>query len=195
MRHARARFLERGFRTVRTEDLASELGISKKTLYRFFRSKNEIVMAVARDLTAEIDDDVSPLFESDAPFEARFPLLIRSIARHVGSIGGAFMADLALSAPEVWQEIDRFRRERILGRLEGLIERGIRDGAVDPAVNAKLFVAIVSSIAASVFTPEQLMRLGVGPRDVVRFVLRLLSVGILTEKGRAALAVEETNER
>jgi len=42
-------FLQRGFVRVTADDIAAELGISKATLYREFRSKEDILRAVVRD--------------------------------------------------------------------------------------------------------------------------------------------------
>lgn len=191
---ARQRFLAQGFSSVRTEDLAKELGISKKTLYRLFYSKNQLVMEVAKSLTADIEMELKPVFEGAMPFPDKFQRLLKGIARNVGSMSGHFLADLGRHAPEVWEEIDRFRRERILGRLKGVIDQGIAEGYVHPSVNPELFVTVVYTVAQHVFTPEGLMRLGVGPRDVISFVLRLFSLGILTEKGRIYLEEEKKRD-
>ena len=191
---ARQRFLAQGFSSVRTEDLAKELGISKKTLYRLFESKNQLVMEVARSLTGDIEEQLQPVFEGDLPFPAKFQRLLKGIAHNVGSMSGHFLTDLGRHAPEVWAEIDRFRRERILGRLKGVIDQGIAEGYVHPSVNSELFVTVVYSVAQNVFTPERLMQLGIGPRDVISFVLRLFSLGILSEKGRNYLKEEQTDD-
>src|SRR5437660_5734616 len=46
---ARAHFLTHGFRGVTMADLAAELGMSKKTLYAHFESKDALLEAVLRD--------------------------------------------------------------------------------------------------------------------------------------------------
>ncbi|MFP4432671.1 MAG: TetR/AcrR family transcriptional regulator [Spirochaetaceae bacterium] len=192
--HARRQFLDQGFSTVRTEDLAKELGISKKTLYRLFSSKNELVLEAARALMGDIDEELGSLFASDMPFPDKFRRILASVARHVGTIGRHFMVDIARYAPEVWEEIDRFRRERVLSRLKGVIDQGISEGYVHASVNSELFVATVYSIAQNVLTPERLSSLGVGPRDVVDFALRLFTVGILTTEGRNYLEKGEIDD-
>src|SRR5438876_11880615 len=50
---ARGHFFRHGFRSVTLDDLAEELGISKKTLYAYFPGKFDLVEAVLADkLTA-----------------------------------------------------------------------------------------------------------------------------------------------
>jgi AcrR family transcriptional regulator len=46
---ARAHFFSHGFRSVTMDDLAVELGISKKTLYAYFPGKFDLLEAVLAD--------------------------------------------------------------------------------------------------------------------------------------------------
>src|SRR5246127_811057 len=51
---ARAHFFNHGFRSVTMDDLAAELGISKKTLYAHFASKSALLEAVLTDKFASV---------------------------------------------------------------------------------------------------------------------------------------------
>src|SRR6266436_5920479 len=51
---ARAHFFSHGFRSVTMDDLAAELGISKKTLYAHFASKTVLLEAVLADKFASV---------------------------------------------------------------------------------------------------------------------------------------------
>src|SRR6266436_1564863 len=51
---ARAHFFNHGFRSVTMDDLAAELGISKKTLYAHFASKTVLLEAVLADKFASV---------------------------------------------------------------------------------------------------------------------------------------------
>src|ERR1700719_3513455 len=52
---ARAHFLSHGFRSVTMDDLADELGISKKTLYAHFPGKIDLLEAVLADKFASVE--------------------------------------------------------------------------------------------------------------------------------------------
>src|SRR5579885_2816455 len=54
---ARRLLLAHGYARFTMADLATELGMSKKTLYLYFRSKHAIVGAVIEDMAAEIRRD------------------------------------------------------------------------------------------------------------------------------------------
>src|SRR5438094_10545108 len=52
---ARAHFFSHGFRSVTMDDLAGELGISKKTLYAHFPGKIDLLQAVLADKFAGVE--------------------------------------------------------------------------------------------------------------------------------------------
>src|ERR1043165_3696150 len=52
---ARAHFFGHGFRSVTMDDLAQELGISKKTLYAHFPGKFDLLEAVLADKFADVE--------------------------------------------------------------------------------------------------------------------------------------------
>src|SRR6476659_11131852 len=52
---ARAHFFSHGFRRVTMDDLADELGVSKKTLYAHFPSKIALLEAVLADKFASVE--------------------------------------------------------------------------------------------------------------------------------------------
>src|SRR5689334_7532618 len=56
--HARKHFFAHGFRGVTMEELARDLGMSKKTLYQSFSGKLELLHAVIADKAASIDADL-----------------------------------------------------------------------------------------------------------------------------------------
>src|SRR5437588_7649843 len=56
---ARAHFFAHGFRSVTMDDLATELGMSKKTLYAEFPSKTALLRAVLLDKFASVEKDLA----------------------------------------------------------------------------------------------------------------------------------------
>ena len=51
---ARGHFLRHGFRAVTMDDLAAEMGVSKKTLYVHFPTKGELLKAVVLQKVGEL---------------------------------------------------------------------------------------------------------------------------------------------
>src|SRR5919109_5061195 len=80
---ARHHFFTHGFRGVTMDDLAEELGMSKKTLYVFFPSKTDLVRAVLLDKFHSVESDLEQIvsaFPEDAL--AALQQLLACMQRH-----------------------------------------------------------------------------------------------------------------
>src|ERR1700710_538120 len=80
---ARRHFLAHGFRGVTMDDLAAELGMSKKTLYAHFSGKSELLQAVVEDKLRSADADFGAItckFSTD--FLGALQELLACVRRH-----------------------------------------------------------------------------------------------------------------
>ena len=189
---AGARFIAYGFSNTTMDDVASRLGMSKKTVYRYFDSKKDIVRTYVREQLSHIRDQVNTLFGNPhLSFVEQVSGVLDLVAAQLSRIGDPFMADLARHAPEVWQEIEEAREEMVFSRLEGLIREGIDEGVVKPEVNPRIMVRIVVTVARNIVTLRSLMELNARAEDVVSTLKAMMYEGILTEEGRTRLQEKE----
>src|SRR5437763_14226273 len=84
---ARDHFFAHGFRGVTMDDLAAELGMSKKTLYAQFPSKTALVRAVMLDKFRSVETDLDTIMTRSAadPLTA-LQQLLACMQRHTGEI-------------------------------------------------------------------------------------------------------------
>src|SRR5213595_4359654 len=84
---ARAHFFSHSFRSVTMDDLAEELGISKKTLYAHFPSKIALLEAVLADKFAGVEaklEEITRAFPHD--FSAALHELLANTQRELDEI-------------------------------------------------------------------------------------------------------------
>jgi AcrR family transcriptional regulator len=167
------------------DEIATQLGMSKKTLYRFFGSKRELVRAVVAEHLEVVRGHVEEAFATPGlSMVDRLTRILRVVSRTLARIGEPFLADLARHAPEVWDEIERFRQEVVFSRLEGLITEGIREGVVRSDVNAYIVTQMLVTVARGMLVPSVLVELDVRAEEVANNLGGLLYGGILSEEGR-----------
>ena len=113
---ARRHFFAHGFRGVTVDDLAAELGMSKKTLYAHFRSKPAIVEAAILDKFHELETEMEAITGMHtADFVAGLRALLGCVMRHTAEIQPAFLRDIRRDSPELFEMIDK-RRGAIIQR-------------------------------------------------------------------------------
>src|SRR5215470_3829155 len=86
---ARRYFFSHGFRSVTMDDLAAELGMSKKTLYAAFASKSDLLRAVLLDKFRSIEIDLDGIMSSrSSDVLASLQELLACVQRHAERSSG-----------------------------------------------------------------------------------------------------------
>src|SRR5881392_2866270 len=182
---ARVHFFSHGFRSVTMDDLAEELGISKKTLYAHFPGKIELLEAVLADKFGDVEAKLKEVTRAHPhDFPATLHALLANTQRELDEIKPPFVRDMRQKAPQVFKVVERRRAaliERFFGRL--FIE-GQRTGMVRKDVPAKLMIEILLAMVQAIMNPPKMEELGMMPREGFAGILKIVLEGALTGKGR-----------
>jgi AcrR family transcriptional regulator len=180
---ARRHFFAHGFRGATMDELARELGMSKKTLYVSFPGKLDLLHAVIAAKAASIDADLTPITgDKDAPFQQRLARLLECMQKHAAEIHPAFVRDMRREAPEVFQTIERVRREILQRHFGRLFEQGRRDGLVRKDIPVRLLIEVLLGAVQAVVNPQKVEELGVTPKTAMLTVLGVVLEGVLVRK-------------
>jgi len=143
---ARAHFFLHGFRGVTMDDLALEMGMSKKTLYAHFPSKTALLQAVMRDKISSVEADLErAMSETPDDFPARLQALLFCLRTHTNEIGERYVRDVRREAPELFALVQQRRRELIQRHFGKLLQDGRKAGMIRKDIPATM-PSIPSSI-------------------------------------------------
>jgi AcrR family transcriptional regulator len=179
---ARSHFFQHGFRGVTMDDLASEMGMSKKTLYVHFQSKRELLDAAIEQKLSGFGTEMDAVQGAREDFADTLRRLLECMRRQAQEIGATFVRDLSKEDPSLFLKIKTRRRE-IIGRTFGrVLGAGQKAGAVRRDVSADLLVEILLGVADAVATPENLAVKRMTPSEVLSAILSVFLNGVLTER-------------
>jgi AcrR family transcriptional regulator len=182
---ARALFLQRGFLRVTADDIAGELGMSKATLYKVFPSKEEILRAVVRGILNEIMSHVEGLIrDGSLGFVEKMVALFTYVGTRISRFPPVLIRDLQRSVPDIWKEIDDFRRDKIFKNFKVILEAGRREGFFREDVDIDLLLRMFVSLIQEFVNPAAILRSGRSPAATFESVIKVFFQGILTDKGR-----------
>lgn len=97
-----ARVAEHGIRSVVMSQLARELGMSTKTLYRLFPSKDAMLMAMVERWSARLVAAQDRRIRSSMSAEERVRTAVRHLSAWRAKFAEDFWVDLEADHPEVW---------------------------------------------------------------------------------------------
>jgi AcrR family transcriptional regulator len=184
----RNRILAEGFSRLSVDDIADMFGMSKKTFYKFFPTKEDLIYQVADRIMAEGRVSLSRIVGSDKDFIAKIHELMSFVMLQSTRISKALQDDVKRYAPDLWNRIEEFRTHRISDVFSHLVEQGIKEGHVRSDVNKRIFLLVVLGSIRNVVNPTILAQESFSAREAIDNVLTLFFTGILTEQGRGKFA-------
>ncbi len=152
LQRAEAMFFRYGIKSVTMDDIARELGMSKKTLYQFFENKNDLLTQI---MDKEGERDVANIGAVLAHSENAIDELM-GYARHGLEEFAKVMScptivyDLQKYHRDIWDRFETDMNKRIYEGTKNNIARGQKEGlyreGIDYDIIAKLYVKKMMAI-------------------------------------------------
>lgn len=158
----------RGFRSLTVDEIAQRAGVSKRTVYRRFSSKDEILEATVDDFLQDVGSKSEQLLHSGQDIQ----IIIQEIFNYLISernsiISQRVMEDLSQYYPQLWQKINVFRMERI----KAMIMVAESQRAFNSAINPLILSTIISVSIQTVINPDFIITNNLNFEEVVAQVI------------------------
>jgi AcrR family transcriptional regulator len=130
LRAAADLFRERGYRATTLDDIAAHLGMSKASLYRSFRAKEEMLAAISRETIEHFTRGLGVVLGSDLSPEEKLRRVVREHVRYVianRAFLSVFFSEEASLPPRLARAIAA-QKDRYDKGVEALIAEGVRRG-------------------------------------------------------------------
>jgi AcrR family transcriptional regulator len=167
------------------DDLVGELGMSKKTLYACFTSKTALLKAVLLDKFDEIEADLRHITSDSTDVQASLHRLLACVQRHTEEIQPPFVRDIQREAPEMFQLVERRRREIIRRHFGKLFEQGRRAGIIRKDIPTPLIIEILLGATQAILNPPKMAELNLTPKTGFTAIIAVILQGALTNAGRS----------
>ena len=131
-------YMRFGIRSVSMENMADELGMSKKTLYQYFADKDELVEEVVKRHTQAIRQECEQIaLEANDAIHEIF-LIMERVMEDFRNMNPMVLFDLQKFHPKGFQRFSEYKNEFLLHFIRVNIERGIREGYYRSDVNLEI---------------------------------------------------------
>jgi AcrR family transcriptional regulator len=147
-------FRSYGVRSVTMDEIATQLGISKKTIYQFFADKEEIVSAVFQSMIAEHKEcclkdkelALDPIHEIFLAYDMTMEMF-----RHMNA---SIIYDLMKYHPMVYTKFAEFKNKFLLQIITNNLKKGIEIGIYRPEINIDILSRFRIESAMMPFNPQ-----------------------------------------
>lgn len=139
------------------DHVAAQLGISKKTIYQYFSSKDVLITQVIEMALADVESQERDILANqEGDFAERIKDLMLLAPKKSGKTNDWVMEDIRQYRPQDWKRIEQFKYERMLVMSE-FLEKGIAQGIVqkmNTQVAARLLLGACRELSQYTFLIE-----------------------------------------
>ncbi len=183
LQHARTLFLRNGIKGVSMDDIAAGLAMSKKTLYKTFANKDEIVVGMLTRHLSKTQGECASLAGHATNAVEEMLNISRWAEQEFGSVHPSIFHDLKKYHPAAWALFAAHKNTFILDQITRNLRRGMAEGLfrpdLDVAVLARLSLAQIElAFDLDLYPPAQFGAIRVNHVFDEHFLL-----GVATLKG------------
>jgi AcrR family transcriptional regulator len=187
-------FFKYGIRSVSMDDLSAGLGISKKTIYQWFKDKDELVQAIIDQENQGMQADCEQcLNDSKDAIEEIFLTLDRMIL-HLKNMNPMVVYDLQKFHFQSFKSFSDYKNKYLLKVITNNLERGIAEGLYRDGLNIAILSRYRLEAMMIAFNQEVFPAPEFNLIEVTMTLIENFLYGVVTPKGYD-LIVQYQNER
>lgn len=180
---ARKKFFTDGFMKTSIDEISREYHISKKTIYKYFKSKDDLLNQVVKDFTSQITNSIIDIMQSNKNSINKLIDVLYLVQNNMKQLSLKYLDDIQKHKPKLWNYIEKFRRENLEKIVYQTIEAGKKEGLFED-VNPEIVFRVFYGAVRNVLVPEFLIANPISSEEAVKKTFEILLNGILTNEGR-----------
>jgi AcrR family transcriptional regulator len=183
---AKEYFFANGFSKSTMEEFSGSLGMSKKTIYKFFPSKEDLIREITHEKIKGIFNKCQ-VWRNDTAmdFVERVKNITSFISNEMRTMKPIFLLDVQRTMPDLWKEIDEFRNEKILEDFKEMMLSGVKEGVFRSDINFDVFVLMYATSMQAILNPEKLSTLPLNASQAYDAIVSIIFGGVFTPEAKA----------
>ncbi len=176
-------FFRNGIKSITMDDVATHLGMSKKTIYQYYEDKNAIIHAIAlHELSMQIKEMEEARKTATNSIDEIFKTM-SCLSRTFIKINPNVFYDMQKFHPASWKLFHDFKEKKIMSFVEENLKSGIKQALYRVDLNVKIMAKFRVEEVAMAFRPDIFPPEKYNIKDVQMILLDHFVHGISTLKG------------
>lgn len=177
-------FMKYGARSVTMDDIARELSVSKKTIYQYYKDKDEIVTLVSQAHIEQEKKEFTEIYESSNNAIEEIFKISQCIRKMVTEINPSLLYDLQKYHRKAWDLYLDYKTEFIKNSVVNNLQRGIKEGCYREEIDVEVIATFRVEQVQMAFDDKIFPRNKFNFSEVQMQLLNHFIHGLLTDKGR-----------
>jgi len=182
LEHGFELFAQDGIKGFTVESLAKDLAMSKKTIYKFFPTKEILLQKIFQYMMATLASHFNRVQGKNINPLDKFITVLSEITKTISRISISRINEMKARYPAIWNDIETFR----LARREDffkIMQEGQTQGYIREDLDIEIAATLFMNIINSVFQPEFFLVNQIIPKMVIEIFRDIFLRGLVTPKG------------
>lgn len=131
-------FFKAGIRSVTMDEIARHLGMSKKTIYQFYRDKDDIVSALIQSRLEQDKEEMCKIGNTSSNVMEELINMMKHSEDFFSKVNPILIHDLQKYYPEAWAFFQQFKANVVIDSMQQILDRGIEQGYVRADIDTKV---------------------------------------------------------
>ncbi|HEY5690597.1 MAG TPA: TetR/AcrR family transcriptional regulator [Cyclobacteriaceae bacterium] len=177
-------FMRYGIRSVSMDNIANHLGVSKKTLYQYFKDKDEMVLSVTKAHIAKDQEELDQIGKTAKNSIEELVKLSRCLRENFRDMNPSLLFDLEKYHREAWNVWLDYKNNFIKDQIQRSLIQGKEEGYFRAEVNTNVMAIMRIETIQLAFDPSLFPKDQYELTDVQMQIFEHFIYGIFTYKGR-----------
>lgn len=177
-----------GIKSVTMFDISRESGVSKKTVYEHFRDKEELVQEGMRFMLNGHEQHLEDFRQQSANAIEELLKEVKYMEDMGNTINPVMLYEMQKYHPDLWQEVEAFKRDHLIRAINANLERGIREGLYRNDFKLNIMARMRLLQLETVFQPALFPATEFNMPEVIKEITAHFLLGITTTQGRKQVA-------
>ncbi len=176
-------FFSKGFYKIPIDEIAISLKMSKKTIYKNFSTKEDLVREVAYSFIKTHSSNIAAIISKKYNAVEKLYHIFSYLGSAILKVNDKWFSDFHDHFPEIWEEIEEFRLKFMTANISRIIDQGKKEGYVIKQPSIIIINIFISSVRG-IINPDFILLNKMPVILALESTLGILMSGILTPKGK-----------
>jgi AcrR family transcriptional regulator len=172
-----------GFNTVTMDSIAQGLRMSKKTLYKYFTSKEDLLDAVIEMVTQKLKVRIETVINSELNAIEKLFNVLKIVIETLSRLNPDYLQFMNAKGFRQWEKIENFRKQIVAKNYAKIIEQGKSEGLVEDKPTIILITGTYG-IVKSIVNPEFVLNNNFSFETAAKYAIGMVINACATEKGK-----------
>lgn len=177
-----AKFITEGFYKTTMDEIAKDLQMSKKTIYKHFDSKELLLSEVCDMRIGLMNEYLEDVIESNDDAITKFLRILHKQKSMALNCSPAWFRDLDVHAPHLRKKFDIVRKEKVTTLLEKLLEQGKKEKVVQN-IPVDIIITALNGAMEAVTHADFVLNSKYSFHEAMRITAEIFFNGFLTPLG------------